>query len=335
MWQNGCVNPSVLIEGEFDRMTEMTNGTEPKVLAGAEAKKQTVDVVRTVDASAYAPIVGEHHFGKFDILRRRKPVRPWVASVFVRVGGQLAVFARDKQPTIGELLWGGYRALFEVDLSLRRLGLEITLPSSGDAFMFRAEVDLQWRVTNPCLVVGAGISDIRKVVMPPLLDGLRQATRTMQASDVEVAEKAANAYFDDNRLTDECGLWTKVLVRLRMDEQKENNVRLASEVQAFKMIIECGDIDQFALQLAQNPAQIEQVVQLLVQERDAHRREVCDFITRLLESDALDRWQIDDHVRVVLQWLNVSINRVLTGTDGARPFPFLAESQSIGPDSDV
>jgi hypothetical protein len=312
-------------------MTETTKGTEPKRQEGKaperdlqdrEERPRTEEEVRTVDESAYAPIVGEHHVGRFHFLHRRALSRPWVARVFVLANGSLVVFGRDKQPTTGELLWGGYRALFEVDLSLRRLGLEITLPSAGDAFLFRADVDVQWRVTDPKLVVRAGVIDIRKLLVPLLLDGLRQATRSKQASDVEDAEKAANAHFGHNWLTEEYGLWTNVLVRLRMDEQKEGNVRLASEVQAFKTLIEGGDLDQFALQLAQNPAQVEPVVRLLIDERDTHRREVCDFITRLLESDALDRWQIDDQVRVALQWMAVSINRVLTGTDDARPFPF-------------
>jgi hypothetical protein len=317
-------------------MTETKNNSEPESREATPPAQdrgessRAGEAVRTVDASAYAPIVGEHHFGRFQLLHRRTLARPWVASVFVHAGGRLAVFARDKQPTTGELLWGGYRSLFEVDLSLRRLGLEITLPSAGDAFVFRADVDVQWRVTDPALVVGAGITDIRKVVVPLLLDGLRQATRSMQASDVEVAEKMANAQFGRDWLVEEYGLWTNVLVRLRMDDQKESNVRLASEVRAFKTLIEGGDLDQFALQLAQHPEQVEPVVRQLVAERDTHRREVCDFITRLLESDALDRWQIDDQVRVALQWMGVSINRVLTGTDAARPFPFTSTNVREG-----
>jgi hypothetical protein len=278
-----------------------------------------------------APIVGEHHFGRFHFLHRKTPSPPWVARVFVLANGRLVVFGRDKQPTTGELLWGGYRALFEVDRSLRRLGLEIPLPSAGDAFSFRADVDVQWRVTDARRVVEAGVKDIRKIVAPMLLDGLRQATRSTQAFDVEAAEKIANAQFGHDWLTEEYGLWTKVLVRLRMDEQKEENVRLASEVQAFKTLIAGGDLDQFALQLAaKKPEQVEPVVRALMEERDSHRKEVCDFITQLLESDALDRWQIDDQVRVTLQWLGVSINRVLTGTDEARPFPFADSARQAG-----
>ncbi|GHF95873.1 MULTISPECIES: hypothetical protein [Amycolatopsis] len=41
-----------------------------------------------------------------------------------------------------------------------------------------------------------------------------------------------------------------------------------------------------------------------------------------MSPDALDRWQIDDQVRVTLEWLKVSINRVISGTDEARQLSF-------------
>jgi hypothetical protein len=290
----------------------------------ADDTRQTpvTEEIRTVEGSSHTPIAGEHHFRRFHVLHRRTPMCPWFARVFVLGNGRLVEFGRDKQPTTGELLWGGYRALYEVDLSLRRLGLEITLPSSGDTFVFRTTVDVQWRVSDPKLVVQTGIRDVRTVMVPLLLDGLRQATRALLPDDVEVAEKTANARFGHDWLAEQYGLWTNVLVRLRMDEQKEENFRLAAEVRAYKTLIEAGDLDQFALQIARNPDDVDKVVQMMVSERDTHRREVCEFITKLLDSDALDRWQIDDKVRVSLQWLGVSIGRVLTGTDGARPDPF-------------
>lgn len=302
-------------------MTETTTDIQPDKEPD-EQQPRGEEEIRTVDGSSYAPIVDEQHLGRFHILHRKAPMRPWVARVFVLGNGRLVEFGRDKQPTTGELLWGGYRALFEVDLSMRRLGLEIALPSSGDTFVFRTVVDVQWRVTDPKRVVQAGVTDIRDVMVPLLLDGLRQATRSLLAADVEAAEKTANAQFDHGWLAEQYGLWTNVLVRLRMDEQKEEDARLAAQVQAYKTLIAAGDLDQFALQLARNPEDVDNVVQLLVKERDTHRREVCEFITKLLDSDALDRWQIDDQVRVLLQWMGVSINRVLTGMDSARPDPF-------------
>jgi hypothetical protein len=308
-------------------MTETAKATNDKT---APEKKPEPKRVVITDKSAYAPIVDARPLSRLHFLHRKVPAPPWVARVFVLANGRLVDFAWDRQPTAGELLWGGFRTCYEVDMSLRRLRLAITLPSAGDAFAFRAEVDVQWRVTDPKRVVAAGVTDVRKVLEPLLLDGLRQATRSTQAFDVEVAEKAANAQFGPDWLAADHGLWTKVLVRLRMDQQKEESVRLEAEVEAYKTLIAGGDLNQFALQLAKNPEQVEAVVRLLVQDRDIHRKQVYDFISQLLESDALDRWQIEDQVRVTLQWMGVSINRVLTGIDDGRPFPFADPARPAG-----
>jgi hypothetical protein len=333
-------------------MTETDHKTEseqkpaepPRPDWRADAKQEAggEGQVRVLDSSTHNPIAGEYRVGRFDFLHRRIPARPWVAKVFVHTSGRLVEFPRQQQPTVGELLWGGFRAVYEVDMSLRQLNLEITLPSEGGTFVFRAGVDVQWRVDNPKLVVEKGVTDLRTVVIPPLLQGLRQTTRSVRAADVENAEHAANARFGNHWLSAEYGLWTNVLVRLRMDQQKEHNVRLASEVQVFKTLIAGGDLDQFALQLAQNPQEVEPVVQALVRERDTHRREVYDFVSKLLASDALDRCQVDDQVRVTLEWLKVSINRVLSGTDQARQLSFdggsphlAAGTNGAGPHADV
>ncbi|MFB9688271.1 hypothetical protein [Amycolatopsis plumensis] len=287
------------------------------------AERNYESTVRTLASSAYAPIVGAERVSRLSLLRRHKAQRPWVARVFVGRDGRLDVFSWTNQPTTGELLWGGYRSVFDVDLSLRNLSLEVTLPSAGDAFVFRTEVDVQWRVENPETVVTKGLRDIRPLVVPQLLAGLRQASRTLETSDVETAEKAANAaQFDSRWLRAEYGLSTNVLVRLRMDAQTERALRLDAEVRAFKKLIEQGDLDQFALQLAQNPRNVQAVVEALVAERDTHRKDVLNFVTELIGSDALDRWQIDDEVRVMIQWMQASISRVLTGTDAARRLPF-------------
>jgi hypothetical protein len=289
------------------------------------AEQNYESTVRTLPSSAYAPIVGAERVGRLRLVRKRTVHRPWVARVFVKGNGQLDVFSWTKQPTTGELVWGGYRSVYDVDLSLRNLTLDITLPSAGDAFVFRTEVDVQWRVEDPETIVNKGLRDIRPLMVPRLLAGLRQSSRALAASDVETAEKAANAQFDADWLQAEYGLWTNILVRLRMDAQTERAMRLDAEVRAFKKLIEHGDIDQFALQLAQNPRNVQAVVEALVAERDTHRKDVLEFVTELISSDALDRWQIDDEVRVMMQWMQTSIRRVLTGTDAARRLPFEAQ----------
>ncbi|WP_158891107.1 hypothetical protein [Amycolatopsis anabasis] len=270
--------------------------------------------------AAVAPIVGEHHVGRFEFFYRRPPVKAWTARVFVQASGRCLVFMPDRQPTTRELLWSGIRTMYEIDLAYRHLAFEIDLPSTGDAFAFQARVDMQWRVTDPLLVVRDGITDIRRVLLPSLLADLRRATRRCRIADAEKAECEANREVADDALSRRHGLWTKVFVRLRMDDQWRRNVRLEAQVGVYRAIIAMGDLNQFALQLAQNPKDVEPVVRALASERDLHRREVFDFIARLIESEALDRWEIDDQVREALRWLKDSIHRVISGTDEARQF---------------
>ena len=57
---------------------------------------------------------------------------------------------------------------------------------------------------------------------------------------------------------------------------------------------------------------------MLIKERDSHRHETVGFVTKLIESGAIERWEVEDQVRTVLQWLQEATNRVITGTDETR-----------------
>jgi hypothetical protein len=67
------------------------------------------------------------------------------------------------------------------------------------------------------------------------------------------------------------------------------------------------------------------VIAMLVKERDRHRRDTVDFVTKLVESGSIERWQVADQVRKVLQWLQDGSNRVITGTDETRRAPLVTD----------
>jgi hypothetical protein len=269
-----------------------------------------------------SPIVGERQVGRFEFLYRRLPVSARMARVLVSSSGQCVEYRPDRQPTTGELLWGGTRMVYDVDLGVHVARIEAAPPSRGDKVAFRATIDLIWQVTDASKVVLAGIDDVRQAVSPSLLYHLRSVTREHDIDASEDAEAAANKALDNESLGAEFGLSLQVFVRLTMDEPSLEHAAIRRRVDLFRTIIAAGDYDQFALQLALKPDDIETVVKLLVGERDSHRQAVFDFVTRLLESDALDRWQIDDQVRTTLQWLRDSGFKVLAGTDGTRAVSF-------------
>ncbi|AHI01026.1 hypothetical protein [Kutzneria albida] len=275
-----------------------------------------------VRPSYYTPILSDRPVGRLELLVGMPPVSSRVARVFVLDSGELVEHSVRHQPTTRELLRHRFRTLYEVDLAKHVTQIEAELPSKGDMFAFRATIDLIWCVREACKVVRDGITDIREAVTPLLLARLRGVTRNYGIGESEAAEAAANEALGDRTLGTEFGLAVRAFVRLTMDapslEQAETNRRVAH----FHAIINSGDFNQFALQLAIRPDDIGSVVTSLFNGRDSHRKALFDFVTRLLESGALDRWQVDDHVRTSLQWLRTSIHNVLSGTDESRPSVF-------------
>ncbi|MBB5850197.1 hypothetical protein ACFQ05_23590 [Amycolatopsis umgeniensis] len=285
----------------------------------ARRKGVTARLGRREDVS---PIISERRIKRFEFLYRRLPVTGRVAHVLVTSAGRRVVCRPEKHPTTGELLWSGYRMAYDVDLGVHVVQLEATSPSEGDKIAFRVSVDLIWTVESPEKVVSAGISDVRLALAPFVLQSLRMVTRKFKITESEDAEMAANARFRNCTLGARFGLSVEVFIRLAMDEPTLNHAAIQRKVELFREIVAAGDFHQAALQLALAPGDVSSVVGMLLQERDSHRQAVFDFVTRLLESDALDRWQIDDQVRTTLQWLRDSGYKVLTGSDEARKFSY-------------
>lgn len=271
---------------------------------------------------ARGPITSERDVRRFEFLYRRLPTSARIAHVLVTSPGRHLVHWPDKQPTIGELLWSGIRTVYEIDVGIHVTQIVATPPSHGDNATFRADIDMIWRVVDPSKVVLTGLGNVQQAVSPSLLCQLRTITRQYKITELEKAEEAANERLRHSTLGAEFGLALEVFIRLAMDEASLSGVAIQQKVELFRKIISAGDFNQFALELALKPDDIDTVVRLLVAERDSHRQAVFDFVTRLLESDALDRWQIDDQVRTTLQWLRDSGYKVLAGSDEARKFSY-------------
>ncbi|MFJ8962119.1 hypothetical protein ACIRG5_22290 [Lentzea sp. NPDC102401] len=275
-----------------------------------------------------SPVVDELHVRRFELLYRRLPVGAQVARVFVTRSGACLTYPATEQPTTGELVWKNIRTVYEVDLGVHVSTVEALLPSRGDKIYFKATIDLEWKVINPTEVVRTGVTDVRKVLSPRLLARLRAVTRRFGISDAAEAENDANRELNDDSLGMDRGLWVRPHIRLAMDDTSLEQSDIQRKVDHFRTIIALGDFDQFALQLTLKPEDIGSVVKVLVDERDSRLRATFDFMNRLLESDALDRWQIDDQVRTALQMAQESIFRVLTGS-GQQP-RLVPPSETIG-----
>ncbi|CAM3354406.1 hypothetical protein KIPE111705_04340 [Kibdelosporangium persicum] len=271
------------------------------------------------------PIVDEHRIKWFEFLFWRPPIDANIAQVCMKQSGAYVEYGPERQRTTGELLFSGIRTVYNVDLGVHVVRIEASPPSRGDKMSFRATMDLVWQVTDPSTVVKSGIRDVRRTLTPSLLHELRSVTRDHLIEDTEQAEIAANEVLNKQDLGGRFGLSVTVYVRLAMDELSIEQAMTTRKVDFFRQIIVNGDFNQFALHLATKPEEVRTVVEMLIKEKDDSRRAVFDFATELLKSDAIDRWLIEDQVRVILQWARNSTNKVLTGEDETRRLTFEAK----------
>lgn len=210
------------------------------------------------------------------------------------------------------------RFVSEVDLRWHSTKIRCVLPSARDIFDFSAVIDLYWHVYDPEQVVKDGLRDVRNALEPPIMARLRLLTRRYTEAQSADAEMKLNAALRDLPEAKQLGLEMTAFVQLGMDDAVRDQLRLEARVAAYRDIIASGDLNQVALRLAQDPQDAAAVVQLLIEERDRHRHDLVDFVTSLVDSGAIERHEINDQVRAVLQWLSEDTHHVITGKDEIR-----------------
>jgi hypothetical protein len=280
-------------------------------------------------SSSFQPILDEYALGRFDPLFCRYHVRARTGLVLVNKRGKHHAFPPEVRPTIGELIWKGPGTLYEIDMGLHWTRLELELPSLHEAVPFNAVVDLEWRVVDPVQVVRDGVKDIREALFPRLHHRLSMLTREFSMDETSLVEREALESLTNQPIGEEYGLLIHAFVRMRMEEKvrdvrreialehetqvlrllrEESTTNLINiRVERYRAIILAGDYNQFALQLAQNPDEAKAVVKML----HDNRRNVIDFVTHLLDSGAIDRYEINDQVRAALDWLKEATDTVL------------------------
>lgn len=257
------------------------------------------------------------------------------------------------RPMKAEIFWGG-ATLYEVDLGLNHTTAELPLPSRDRLIDFTATVEIQWRVVDAARVVADNLYDVRAALVPLLRSRVRIITRRFPTTAVSAADDAVSAAIAGWKPGTPYGLETRFTLSLTADEQSSEHAaarmklqqqieiedlehrvkdladrhereRQRARLDVYRSIIAAGNIEQFALQLACKPDDVRAVMQLAREERKEERRELTDFLTKLLSSGAIDRWDIEDQVREALTWLAESTQRtVQTGEYNHRWAPFQA-----------
>lgn len=139
----------------------------------------------------------------------------------------------------------------------------------------------------------------------------------------------------------EYGLWTRTVVELSLDEgtiehitkmkqldralseekaqqqlrklQEQNQQRIIqARIGVYKEIIAAGDTERFALQLANNPGDIAAIEKIMHDDELISRRETIDFISHMVSTGVIERWEVSDQAREALDWLKAAISSVIS-----------------------
>ncbi len=137
------------------------------------------------------------------------------------------------------------------------------------------------------------------------------------------------------------GLWTNAITHLTLDEAAtEHNAKMmklkwaleeeeaehelqrmknqnaqeitAKRIAVYREIIASGDVEQFALRLANHPGEISAVTEIIREDQLTRRQDTIDFIKHMVDSGVVERWEVGDQVREALEWLRDATARVVT-----------------------
>jgi hypothetical protein len=142
----------------------------------------------------------------------------------------------------------------------------------------------------------------------------------------------------------EYGLWTRVITHLALDEaatehnakmmklnwaieeeraeqelrvlkNQNEQVIMAERIAVYREIVAAGDAERFALQLASNPGDISAIAKIMRDDQLQSRYDTIEFISNMVKSGVVERWEVSDQVREALKWLKEATARVVTDKD--------------------
>ncbi|WP_405676128.1 hypothetical protein OG292_14800 [Streptomyces sp. NBC_01511] len=291
------------------------------------------------------PVRTVRQLSRFEYARRRPRTRVDHALVLVTAQGTYDTFLPPHRPRRSDATTKHYIALYEVDMGLHPVRVELSLPSAIDAFQFEAVADLTWQVTEPAAVIDCGVRDVPALLGPRLGHILRQASRLHQIHSVRAAETAVQQSFSSAPpLAAAEGLTVHCTVRLHTDqgersqserlrtahheasatppehrirmealrrdlEAQEYERRMAGErIKFYEEQLAKGGVAMLVLHLVQHPQDTALVMENLRKEQTDLVANQLHLVDQILSEHGLERYQMEEPKEHVAE----TINRVLT-----------------------
>ncbi|WP_208615784.1 hypothetical protein, partial [Streptomyces cellostaticus] len=207
--------------------------------------------------------------------------------------------------------------------------LELELPAAGGTSFFKAEVDIEWEVTDPHLAAVQVVTDVAKRLTSPVLERLREVTLTYRVTDAEQANRVITRECVGGRWSDlgsDLGLRVRLYVRLGVDDEaigyakKQREVHADAEVtkmrqDAFRRMLQGGELEQLSFMLAADPEGAKDFLEKIRQEGRQDERERVDRLYSMALRGELNSIDVETQV---LNLLNKD-HRGLTGPIGTVP----------------
>jgi hypothetical protein len=103
--------------------------------------------------------------------------------------------------------------------------------------------------------------------------------------------------------------------RLRVIKNRNEQAITAKRIEVYRDIIAEGDIERFALRLASHPDEISDITAIIREDQLTSRRDTIEFISHMVDSGVVERWEVGDQVRQALEWLKDATTRAVTDND--------------------
>ncbi|MEW1871850.1 hypothetical protein AB0420_27710 [Streptomyces caelestis] len=222
------------------------------------------------------------------------------------------------------------RGICEIALGTYVTPLQMELPAAGGTTFFKAEVDIQWTVTDPHLAALEVVTDVAGRLTSPVLERLREVTTTYRVTEAEQANRAITRECAGGRWSDlgsELGLRVRLYVRLRADDRTIEYADEERDVHArakwtrlrqdeFRRMLQGGELEQLSFMLAADPDEAKDFLEKIRQEG---RQDEKDRVARLFAMAARGELATADVEAQVLNLLNQGIGRPVVGPIGMMP----------------
>ncbi|MFJ8539115.1 hypothetical protein [Streptomyces sp. NPDC093591] len=249
--------------------------------------------------------------------------------VFYRNGGYSVVTAFGVRHVDKRALARPYTAC-EIAVGTFVTPLRMELPAAGSTAFFKAEVDIEWEVTDPHLVAVQAVKDVAKRLTSPILERLHEVTRSYRVTDAEQANRVITRECAGGRWSDlgaELGLRVRLYVRLGVDDdaiehaKKKRDVVAEAEVtrqrqDAFRRMLQGGELAQLSFMLAADPEGAKDFLEKIRQEGRQDERERIDRLYTMALSGELASTDVETQV---LNLINPDRRRPIQGPLGTLP----------------